>query len=309
MLTAVTKYPSIHWAIIFSLSSVGYSQCPDNLKWHNLTLRRSSSTPRLHQYCLWDRCDEDFLLCLHGGDGVHCSHTLCLFTLADPTLLQRSFKCNTPYFFTPHQLDLTETETAWLSRFPAVTHTSVLAALLSECFRTSLSTLVHNSRKFEHASKHYVKHSKRKLSRRHEKIETHMPWGWRVKHTQSVNWTVITLPASAAVSQNTHTRTQEVHTSCSTRHLLLHFLHLFSKTETYRQSLRVSVKMRHLLLLLILLSCVSMGVAVAGCRSDRDKDHRPRENCTAAGFSDIPVGLEPTTMVMPQTTGSQVWRK
>lgn len=241
--------------------------------------------------------------------AIHCVYSLCLFTLADPTLFQRSFKCNTPYFFTPHQLDLTETETAWLSRFPAVTHTSVLAALLSECFRTSLSTLVHNSRKFEHASKHYVKHSKRKLSRRHEKIETHMPWGWRVKHTQSVNWTVITLPASVAVSQNTHTRTQEVLTSCSTRHLLLHFLHLFSKTETYRQSLRVSVKMRHLLLLLILLSCVSMGVAVAGCRSDRDKDHRPRENCTAAGFSDIAVGLEPTTMVMPQTTGSQVWRK
>ncbi|KAL4008456.1 hypothetical protein ACER0C_002308 [Sarotherodon galilaeus] len=56
--------------------------------------------------------------------------------------------------------------------------------------------------------------------------------------------------------------------------------------------------MRHLLLLLILLSCVSMGVAVAGCHSDRDKDHRPRENCTAAGFSDIPVGLEPTTKVL-----------
>lgn len=144
--------------------------------------------------------------------AIHCVYSLCLFTLADPTLFQRSFKCNTPYFFTPHQLDLTETETAWLNRFPAVTHTSVLAALLSECFRTSLSTLVHNSRKFEHASKHYVKHSKRKLSRRHEKIETHMPWGWRVKHTQSVNWTVITLPASVAVSQNTHTH---VHRKCS----------------------------------------------------------------------------------------------
>lgn len=185
------------------------NRIPDNLKWHNLTLRRSSSTPRLHQYCLWDRCEEDFLLCLHEGDGVHCSHTLCLFTLADPTLLQRSFKCNTPYFFTPHQLDLTETETVWLSRFPAVTHTSVLAALLSECFKTSLSTLVQNSRKFEHSSKHYVKHTKRKLSRRlHEKNrKTH------AVRLESQTYTICQLNSyhtscfSSCQSKHTHTHT------------------------------------------------------------------------------------------------------
>ncbi|XP_030580094.1 platelet glycoprotein Ib alpha chain [Archocentrus centrarchus] len=53
-----------------------------------------------------------------------------------------------------------------------------------------------------------------------------------------------------------------------------------------------------LLLLLLLLSCVSTGAAVAGCLSDQDKDNRPRENCTAAGFSDIPEGIEPTKKVL-----------
>uniref|UniRef100_UPI003AACC44E uncharacterized protein n=1 Tax=Centroberyx gerrardi TaxID=166262 RepID=UPI003AACC44E len=48
-------------------------------------------------------------------------------------------------------------------------------------------------------------------------------------------------------------------------------------------------------LLLFLLSQVTVATAVAGCHSDRDKDHRPRKNCTAAGFSDVPAGLEPTT--------------
>ncbi|CAL8384694.1 unnamed protein product [Arctogadus glacialis] len=36
----------------------------------------------------------------------------------------------------------------------------------------------------------------------------------------------------------------------------------------------------------------------AGCHSDRDKDDRPRQNCTAGGFSNIPSGLEPTTEVL-----------
>uniref|UniRef100_A0AAQ6IQH1 LRRCT domain-containing protein n=1 Tax=Anabas testudineus TaxID=64144 RepID=A0AAQ6IQH1_ANATE len=55
----------------------------------------------------------------------------------------------------------------------------------------------------------------------------------------------------------------------------------------------------HLFLhLLILLSHVAIVTAVAGCLSDRDKDHRPRENCTEAGFSDIPAGLGVTTRVL-----------
>nr|XP_020477819.1 platelet glycoprotein Ib alpha chain-like [Monopterus albus]XP_020477820.1 platelet glycoprotein Ib alpha chain-like [Monopterus albus]XP_020477821.1 platelet glycoprotein Ib alpha chain-like [Monopterus albus] len=53
-----------------------------------------------------------------------------------------------------------------------------------------------------------------------------------------------------------------------------------------------------LFLLLILLLHAAMVTAMAGCHSDRDKDHRPRENCTAAGYSDIPVGLELTTKVL-----------
>ncbi|XP_069543779.1 platelet glycoprotein Ib alpha chain-like [Brachyistius frenatus] len=56
--------------------------------------------------------------------------------------------------------------------------------------------------------------------------------------------------------------------------------------------------MQLFLLLLFLLTHVAMVAAVAGCRSDRDKDHRPRENCTAAGFSDIPAGFEHTTKVL-----------
>ncbi|XP_078147783.1 uncharacterized protein LOC144543532 [Centroberyx gerrardi] len=51
-------------------------------------------------------------------------------------------------------------------------------------------------------------------------------------------------------------------------------------------------------LLLFLLSQVTVATSVAGCHSDRDKDHRPRKNCTAAGFSDVPAGLEPTTKVL-----------
>ncbi|CAB1423391.1 unnamed protein product [Pleuronectes platessa] len=53
-----------------------------------------------------------------------------------------------------------------------------------------------------------------------------------------------------------------------------------------------------LVLVLCLLSNVGRVTAVAGCHSDRDKDHRPSMNCTAAGFSGIPAGLEPTTKVL-----------
>ncbi|KAM7366680.1 hypothetical protein PAMP_016095 [Pampus punctatissimus] len=48
----------------------------------------------------------------------------------------------------------------------------------------------------------------------------------------------------------------------------------------------------------LFLSHVAMVAAVTSCHSDRDKDHRPRQNCTAAGFSDVPAGFEPTTEVL-----------
>ncbi|XP_078100762.1 uncharacterized protein gp1ba [Sander vitreus] len=49
----------------------------------------------------------------------------------------------------------------------------------------------------------------------------------------------------------------------------------------------------------LLVSCGSVAVvAWAGCHRDRDTDHRPRENCTALGFSDVPRGFEPSTEVM-----------
>ncbi|KAM9335150.1 uncharacterized protein ABDE67_020108 [Symphorus nematophorus] len=53
-----------------------------------------------------------------------------------------------------------------------------------------------------------------------------------------------------------------------------------------------------LFILVFLLSHVATVTAVDGCQSGRDKDHRPRENCTSAGFSDIPVGFAPTTKVL-----------
>ncbi|XP_015224535.1 PREDICTED: platelet glycoprotein Ib alpha chain-like [Cyprinodon variegatus] len=60
--------------------------------------------------------------------------------------------------------------------------------------------------------------------------------------------------------------------------------------------MRISFNMR-LSFLLFLLLHGAMG-SVPGCHSDRDKDHRPRENCTGAGFSHIPAGLEYTTQVL-----------
>ncbi|XP_059211384.1 platelet glycoprotein Ib alpha chain [Centropristis striata] len=57
--------------------------------------------------------------------------------------------------------------------------------------------------------------------------------------------------------------------------------------------------MQLFVVLLVLVSSQGMAVmAWAGCTRDRDKDHRTRENCTVLGFSDVPPGFEPTTMVM-----------
>ncbi|XP_030287123.1 SLIT and NTRK-like protein 4 [Sparus aurata] len=56
--------------------------------------------------------------------------------------------------------------------------------------------------------------------------------------------------------------------------------------------------MQLFILLFLLLSHVDVVTAVAGCRSDRDRDHRSRLNCTALGFSDVPAGLDPTTKVL-----------
>uniref|UniRef100_A0A671U2R9 Platelet glycoprotein Ib alpha chain-like n=1 Tax=Sparus aurata TaxID=8175 RepID=A0A671U2R9_SPAAU len=53
-----------------------------------------------------------------------------------------------------------------------------------------------------------------------------------------------------------------------------------------------------LFVLLFLLSYVDVVTVVAGCHSDRDKDHRSRLNCTALGFSNVPAGLDPTTKVL-----------
>ncbi|CAL8241208.1 unnamed protein product [Merluccius merluccius] len=40
------------------------------------------------------------------------------------------------------------------------------------------------------------------------------------------------------------------------------------------------------------------GNHLPSCHGDKDKDHRPRQNCTAGGFRNIPLGLEPTTKVL-----------
>ncbi|XP_041842123.1 platelet glycoprotein Ib alpha chain [Melanotaenia boesemani] len=56
--------------------------------------------------------------------------------------------------------------------------------------------------------------------------------------------------------------------------------------------------MQLFLLLTLLMSHVTMAAAVDGCRSDTDKDGRQRENCTAAGFSDVPADLDLKTKVL-----------
>ncbi|KAK1889720.1 Platelet glycoprotein Ib alpha chain [Dissostichus eleginoides] len=52
----------------------------------------------------------------------------------------------------------------------------------------------------------------------------------------------------------------------------------------------------HIFLLFVLL--VAPVTAVPGCHGGRDKDHRRQENCTAAGFTGVPAGLEPATKVL-----------
>ncbi|KAM6894717.1 uncharacterized protein PEZ65_022371 [Lycodopsis pacificus] len=52
------------------------------------------------------------------------------------------------------------------------------------------------------------------------------------------------------------------------------------------------------LFVFVLLSCLVLPVTPwAGCHSDRDKDHRTRENCTTRDFTDVPAGFAPTTKV------------
>ncbi|XP_032439433.1 platelet glycoprotein Ib alpha chain [Xiphophorus hellerii] len=56
--------------------------------------------------------------------------------------------------------------------------------------------------------------------------------------------------------------------------------------------------MQLFLLLLFLPLHGAMAASVPGCHGDRDKDHRPRENCSHAGFSHIPAGLDQQTQVL-----------
>ncbi|MEQ2248943.1 hypothetical protein ILYODFUR_024341, partial [Ilyodon furcidens] len=71
-----------------------------------------------------------------------------------------------------------------------------------------------------------------------------------------------------------------------------------SSPQTHRDllSLRISSNMQLFLLFLLIREAVAS--SVPGCRGDRDKDHRSRENCTGAGFTDIPAGLEHKTQVL-----------
>ena len=47
----------------------------------------------------------------------------------------------------------------------------------------------------------------------------------------------------------------------------------------------------------VFISQLTVVAALAGCHGDTDTDGRPRQNCTAAGFSHVPAGLEPSTKV------------
>ncbi|KAM4714907.1 uncharacterized protein FYW61_019775 [Anableps anableps] len=53
-----------------------------------------------------------------------------------------------------------------------------------------------------------------------------------------------------------------------------------------------------LLLLLFLLTHGAAAASVPGCHGDRDRDHRSRENCSGAGLSRIPAGLDRQTQVL-----------
>ncbi|KAK5936134.1 hypothetical protein CgunFtcFv8_027865, partial [Champsocephalus gunnari] len=52
------------------------------------------------------------------------------------------------------------------------------------------------------------------------------------------------------------------------------------------------------LIFLLFVLLVAKVTAVPGCQGGRDKDHRTKENCTAAGFTGVPAGLEPATKVL-----------
>ncbi|KAK1890581.1 Platelet glycoprotein Ib alpha chain [Dissostichus eleginoides] len=52
------------------------------------------------------------------------------------------------------------------------------------------------------------------------------------------------------------------------------------------------------LIFLLFVLLVAPVTAVPGCHGGRDKDHRRQENCTAAGFTGVPTGLEPATKVL-----------
>ncbi|CAK6980272.1 platelet glycoprotein Ib alpha chain-like, partial [Scomber scombrus] len=69
----------------------------------------------------------------------------------------------------------------------------------------------------------------------------------------------------------------------------------FELTTKVSQELSVFIKMQLFIVVLLFLSHVAMVAAVAGCHSGRDKDHRPQENCTAAGYSDVTAEFELTT--------------
>ncbi|KAM9407941.1 uncharacterized protein gp1ba isoform 1-T1 [Salvelinus alpinus] len=53
-----------------------------------------------------------------------------------------------------------------------------------------------------------------------------------------------------------------------------------------------------LVFLLLFLPLSHRSNAMTGCHSDRDKDHRPRVNCTATNLSDVPASIDTTTRVL-----------
>lgn len=119
----------------------------------------------------------------------------------------------------------------------------------------------------------------------------------RVKYqqTQLNSRVFITLPATGKLTPNTEWILTGI---LSVSSLFSFLVSPLRRMQADFQKPRVFFTMRlFLLLLVLLLSHVAIVTAVAGCHSDRDKDHRPRENCTGAGFSDIPAGVEPKTKV------------
>ncbi|TWW52978.1 hypothetical protein D4764_0180720 [Takifugu flavidus] len=55
---------------------------------------------------------------------------------------------------------------------------------------------------------------------------------------------------------------------------------------------------RMALFVVVLLWHVGVVTGLAGCHGDRDKDDRPRQNCAAAGFREVPEGLTPSAKVL-----------